>query len=157
MHLARQDQDLEELGTHVDRVGATANIINEELREQNRWRNRIVMSPRTNGKSFVVPSIHGRTSYFIWFMYNMWSFATWNEKNVSWNLWFVKCLTTFYQTVLTIAWPSAKDTLWNKNERFALLLYRMLTALDEDMDETTERMNFVMGRLGKLLKTKSEY
>lgn len=34
---------------------------------------------------------------------------------------------------------------------------RMLTALDDDLDEATERMNFVMGRLGKLLKTKSEY
>ncbi|CAM9297695.1 unnamed protein product [Ascophyllum nodosum] len=68
MHLARQDQDLEELGTHVERVGETANIINDELREQN----------------------------------------------------------------------------------------RMLTALDEDLEETTERMNFVMGRLGKLLKTKSK-
>lgn len=32
----------------------------------------------------------------------------------------------------------------------------MLTALDDDLDEATERMNFVMGRLGKLLKTKSE-
>lgn len=32
----------------------------------------------------------------------------------------------------------------------------MLTALDEDMDEANERMSFVMGRLGKLLKTKSE-
>lgn len=29
-------------------------------------------------------------------------------------------------------------------------------ALDDDLDEATERMNFVMGRLGKLLKTKSE-
>lgn len=34
--------------------------------------------------------------------------------------------------------------------------YRLLTALDDDMDEATESMNFVMGRLGKLLKTKSE-
>lgn len=33
---------------------------------------------------------------------------------------------------------------------------RLLTALDDDMDEATESMNFVMGRLGKLLKTKSE-
>lgn len=68
MNLARQDQDLEELGTHVDRVGETAIIINEELRSQN----------------------------------------------------------------------------------------RMLMALDDDLDEATERMNFVMGRLGKLLKTKSK-
>ena len=36
MQLARQDQDLEELGTHVERVGETATIINEELRSQNR-------------------------------------------------------------------------------------------------------------------------
>lgn len=36
-------------------------------------------------------------------------------------------------------------------------LYRLLTALDDDMDEATESMNFVMGRLGKLLKTKSEW
>ena len=36
MQLARQDQDLEELGTHVERVGETAVIINEELRSQNR-------------------------------------------------------------------------------------------------------------------------
>lgn len=36
-------------------------------------------------------------------------------------------------------------------------LCRLLTALDDDMDEATERMNFVMGRLGKLLKTKSEW
>lgn len=36
------------------------------------------------------------------------------------------------------------------------VLVRLLTALDDDMDETTERMNFVMGRLGKILKTKSE-
>lgn len=32
----------------------------------------------------------------------------------------------------------------------------MLTALDDDLDEAAERMNFVMGRLGKLLKTKSK-
>eukprot|EP00904_Undaria_pinnatifida_P006615 jgi/Undpi1/3083/HiC_scaffold_15.g06457.m1 len=68
MQLARQDQDLEELGTHVERVGETAVIINEELRSQN----------------------------------------------------------------------------------------RLLSNLDDDLDEATERMNFVMGRLGKLLKTKSE-
>ncbi|CAM9495572.1 unnamed protein product, partial [Hapterophycus canaliculatus] len=68
MQLARQDEDLEELGSHVERVGETATVINEELRSQN----------------------------------------------------------------------------------------RLLTSLDEDMDETTERMNFVMGRLGKLLKTKSK-
>lgn len=37
MNLARQDQDLKELGTHVERVGETATIINEELRNQNRW------------------------------------------------------------------------------------------------------------------------
>lgn len=36
------------------------------------------------------------------------------------------------------------------------LSLRMLTTLDDDLDEATERMNFVMGRLGKLLKTKSE-
>lgn len=36
-------------------------------------------------------------------------------------------------------------------------LVRLLTTLDEDMDETTERMSFVMGRLGKILKTKSEW
>ncbi|CAN0123853.1 unnamed protein product [Ectocarpus sp. 12 AP-2014] len=68
MQLARQDEDLEELGTHVERVGETATVINEELRSQN----------------------------------------------------------------------------------------RLLTALDDDMDEATESMNFVMGRLGKLLKTKSK-
>lgn len=68
MQLARQDQDLEELGTHVERVGETATIINEELRSQN----------------------------------------------------------------------------------------RLLSSLDDDLDEATERMNFVMGRLGKLLKTKSK-
>lgn len=36
MQLARQDEDLEELGTHVERVGETATVINEELRSQNR-------------------------------------------------------------------------------------------------------------------------
>lgn len=36
MQLARQDEDLEELGSHVERVGETANIVNEELRTQNR-------------------------------------------------------------------------------------------------------------------------
>lgn len=38
----------------------------------------------------------------------------------------------------------------------AVIMFRMLTALDDDLDEVTERMNFVMSRLGKLLKTKSE-
>lgn len=37
-----------------------------------------------------------------------------------------------------------------------IIMFRMLMALDDDLDEATERMNFVMGRLGKLLKTKSE-
>eukprot|EP00953_Heterococcus_sp_UTEX-ZZ885_P012512 7178-Heterococcus_DN1.PRE.1 len=36
MHIARQDQDLEELGTHVDRVGERAAVINEEIRDQGR-------------------------------------------------------------------------------------------------------------------------
>lgn len=36
MQLARQDEDLEELGSHVERVGETATVINEELRSQNR-------------------------------------------------------------------------------------------------------------------------
>ncbi|KAG5178674.1 soluble NSF attachment protein receptor [Tribonema minus] len=35
-HIARQDQDLEELGEHVDRVGMHAETINEELRDQGR-------------------------------------------------------------------------------------------------------------------------
>lgn len=39
---------------------------------------------------------------------------------------------------------------------FCLLGDRLLSNLDDDLDEATERMNFVMGRLGKLLKTKSE-
>ena len=39
MQLARQDEDLEELGTHVERVGETATVINEELRSQNRYVN----------------------------------------------------------------------------------------------------------------------
>jgi hypothetical protein len=33
---------------------------------------------------------------------------------------------------------------------------RMLDKLDEDLDEAGEKMNFVMAKLGKLLKTKGE-
>lgn len=32
--------------------------------------------------------------------------------------------------------------------------YRMLGDLERDVDETNERMNFVMGKLSQLLKTK---
>jgi len=33
---------------------------------------------------------------------------------------------------------------------------RMLEKLDEDLDEAGEKMNFVMSKLGKLLKTKGK-
>ncbi|CAM9708283.1 unnamed protein product, partial [Phaeothamnion confervicola] len=63
--LARQDQDLEELGQHIDRVGEIGQVIHEELKDQ----------------------------------------------------------------------------------------HRMLSALDEDLEDAAEKMNFVMGHLAKLLKT----
>jgi len=36
------------------------------------------------------------------------------------------------------------------------LKLRMLNDLERDVDDTTERMNFVMGKLSQLLKTKGE-
>ncbi|GMF59467.1 unnamed protein product [Phytophthora fragariaefolia] len=58
-------------------------------------------------------------------------------------------------TSKTSAYPSGWTALQIFSEANHLpVAFRMLDDLTDDVDEAQERMNFVMGRLSKMLKTK---